>query len=237
MATNNACNQSSTGFQALNSSGAFLGRTFTAPSAGFTIANGSGVSGDPTITLANDLAVIEALTTFGFATRTATNTWTTRTITGTAGQITVSDGDGIAADPILGIDSSVLTSGTFTPIVSGSSTAGNGTYTIQVGSWQKFVNVVWVYARVVWTNHDGTGNMLLDNLPFNSSSVSNYTQFLPFSTDVATATPFTNPVVWGELNLGTANLTPVSYDKTTGGVVAQALTTTGELIFRGSYEV
>jgi hypothetical protein len=79
--------------------------------------------------------------------------------------------------------------------------------------------------------------MLLDNLPFNSSSASNNTQSLPFNTDVSTATPFTNTVVWGELTLGAATLTPVSYDKTTGGVAAQALTTTGELIFQGSYEV
>src|SRR3990167_5721887 len=52
-----------------------------------------------TVTLANDLLGVEGLSGTGLATRTATDTWTTRSIVGTADKITVSDGDGVAGNP------------------------------------------------------------------------------------------------------------------------------------------
>lgn len=84
-----------------DSSGTVVARTLVAPSEGLTISNADGVSGNPTFALANDLAGLEGLTTTGFAVRTATDTWTTRSITGTAGRITVADGAGIAASPTI----------------------------------------------------------------------------------------------------------------------------------------
>ena len=59
----------------------FAGRTLTAPAAGITVTNGNGVAGNPTLVLADDLSAVEGLSTNGLATRTASNTWTTRTIT------------------------------------------------------------------------------------------------------------------------------------------------------------
>lgn len=49
MATNNAINLGTAGIAAYNGTGTFSGRTLTAGS-GISIANGNGVSGDPTIT-------------------------------------------------------------------------------------------------------------------------------------------------------------------------------------------
>lgn len=84
-----------------NASGTVVARSLVQPAEGITISNADGVSGNPTFALANDLAGIEGLTTNGFAVRTATDTWTTRDITGTSGRIAVSNGDGIASSPTI----------------------------------------------------------------------------------------------------------------------------------------
>jgi len=56
-------------------SGTYASRTLTAPAAGITVTNGDGVSGNPTLVLANDLAAVEGLATTGIVRRTATDTW------------------------------------------------------------------------------------------------------------------------------------------------------------------
>lgn len=91
----------STGFATRTTTDTWAQRTLQAPAAGFTITNPAGVAGDPTFVLANDLSAVEGLSTNGIAVRTATSTWTTRTITGTANQITVSNGDGVSGNPTL----------------------------------------------------------------------------------------------------------------------------------------
>lgn len=82
------------GMVARTGTGTYAARTLTAPAAGFSITNASGQAGNPTFVLANDLAAVEALSTNGFAVRTAADTWTTRSISGTASNISVSGGDG-----------------------------------------------------------------------------------------------------------------------------------------------
>ena len=58
----------------------FTKRSLVAPAAGFTIANNTGVSGNPTFALSDDLAAVEALATTGAVERTASNTWGTFTV-------------------------------------------------------------------------------------------------------------------------------------------------------------
>lgn len=81
----------------------FTGRTLTGPAAGITVTNGNGVSGNPTLALANDLSAVEGLAANGLAARTATDTWAVRTITGPAAGITVSNGDGVSGNPTLAL--------------------------------------------------------------------------------------------------------------------------------------
>lgn len=59
----------------------FTGRTLTGPAAGITVTNGDGVSGNPTLALANDLAALEALAgTDTLYYRSGSDTWTAVTI-------------------------------------------------------------------------------------------------------------------------------------------------------------
>ena len=60
--------------------------------------------------------------------------------------------------------------GTFTPAISGSSSAGTGTYTIPLGTYVKVGNLVHVNIRLGWSAHTGSGGMLISGLPFTSSN-------------------------------------------------------------------
>jgi len=86
----------------------FAGRTLTGPANGVSVSNGDGVAGNPTIALANDLASLEAMAGTGLVARTAAETYAQRTVTGTAGQISVANGDGVSGDPTLSLPADVL---------------------------------------------------------------------------------------------------------------------------------
>jgi hypothetical protein len=60
--------------------------------------------------------------------------------------------------------------GTFTPTVTGGSTAGSGTYSSQVGKYVKIGGKVFVEVALAWSAHTGTGNMFLTGLPFTSAA-------------------------------------------------------------------
>lgn len=98
-----------TGFAVRTGADAWAQRSLVQPAAGLTISNGDGVAGNPTFALANDLAAIEGLVGTGIAARTAANTWATRTLTGTANRVVVTNGDGALGDPTFDIGTDVVT--------------------------------------------------------------------------------------------------------------------------------
>jgi len=114
----------------------FAKRTLQGPAAGLSITNPAGTAGDPTFAFANDLAALEALGSTGFAVRTAADTWTQRTITGTANEITVTNGDGVAGAPTHSLPAALtftgktVTGGTFDTITTKGTWAVSGTWTI-----------------------------------------------------------------------------------------------------------
>jgi hypothetical protein len=59
--------------------------------------------------------------------------------------------------------------GTFTPTIDGTSTAGVGTYTTQIGRYTKVDRMIFFEINLTWTAHTGTGNIIISNLPFTSS--------------------------------------------------------------------
>ncbi len=68
------------GMVARTGTGTVAVRTITAPAAGITITNPDGVSGNPTLVLANDLAAVEGIATTGFVRRTGAETWSASAI-------------------------------------------------------------------------------------------------------------------------------------------------------------
>ncbi|HYE86449.1 MAG TPA: hypothetical protein VEA16_08850 [Vicinamibacterales bacterium] len=79
--------------------GTYTARTLTGPAAGITVSNGSGVSGNPTLALANDLAALEAMAGTGIVARTASETYAQRTLTAPAAGFTITDGNGVSGNP------------------------------------------------------------------------------------------------------------------------------------------
>jgi len=67
--------------------------------------------------------------------------------------------------------------GTWTPIIVGSTAAGTGTYTSQLGSYVKIGRLVTLTGTVIWSAHDGTGNMRISDLPYACSSGDTNLQF------------------------------------------------------------
>jgi len=122
----------------------FVGRTLTAPAAGFTITDPAGVAGNPTFVLANDLAALEGLASTGFAVRTASDTWAQRTITGTSDRISITDGNGVSGNPTIDIASGyvgqasittlgTITTGTWNGTTVGPTFGGTGQSTVTSG--------------------------------------------------------------------------------------------------------
>jgi len=95
-----------TGIISRTGAATYATRSITQPAAGITVSNGDGVSGNPTLALANDLAAVEGIGTTGLAVRTAADTWTTRSIAVTASTgLSISNGDGVSGNPTLsGVD-------------------------------------------------------------------------------------------------------------------------------------
>jgi hypothetical protein len=94
------------GVVARTAAATYAARTITGPAAGISVSNGDGVSGNPTLALANDLAALEALGSTGMVARTASETYALRTITAGA-NISVSNGDGVSGNPTIAFSGSI----------------------------------------------------------------------------------------------------------------------------------
>jgi hypothetical protein len=125
--------------------------------------------------------------------------------------------------------------GTFTPTITGSTAAGTGTYTSQVGRYTKIGNRVYFTAYIVWTAHTGTGNMRVGALPFTSNSTSlNYNAVSVWNQNIAlTAANLIQAYV--EVNSTIVVLT--QYPTGGGTSTAVPMDTAANIIVSGHYEV
>lgn len=91
-------------------------------------------------------------------------------VIGTAGK-----GIDFSADPsAAGMTSELLDDyeeGTWTPTVEGSTSAGTGTYSGQLGRYTKIGNIVHFSAWINVSGHTGTGDMRITGLPFTAANL------------------------------------------------------------------
>lgn len=88
----------------IGSGGTVTSVDITPPAAGIGVSGGPiTAAGSITLNLDNDLAALEGLNTTGFAVRTGTDTWATRTLLGTTNQITLTNGNGGPGNPTIAI--------------------------------------------------------------------------------------------------------------------------------------
>lgn len=115
--------------------------------------------------LDTDLTNIAALTAAGLLVRTSGTTWAHRTITGTAGQITVTNGDGVAGNPTITLPATITQATTFSSLLtSQAGVAVGGALTgATTGAFSGNVTVGGTLTGM--TNVTGTGNLVLATSP------------------------------------------------------------------------
>lgn len=116
---------------------------------------------------------------------------------------------------------------TFTPTVSGDGTAGSGTYTQQTGFWGQIGDIITCSMTVIWTNHTGTGNLLITDLPFACHNTANYDPEAVLVTQNITL-PGTTVSVLGHLESGTTSIACATI-RNNGTLLPIALPTSGEV--------
>lgn len=119
-----------------------------------------------------DLSAIAALSTNGMVVRTALNTAATRTLTGTSGLITITNGDGVSGNPTITLGNNVPTLDG-TNVYSGSNTFGTLTATTITNGTNSITTANMVAgAAKAWVNFDGrlTGT-ITPRASFNIASI------------------------------------------------------------------
>lgn len=99
------------GLVAKTSTSVLANRTITAGTVGLSVADGNGISGNPTVSLTGLPLSLAQLTGSGILTYSG-SVLNPRTITGTANQTTVTDGTGVSGDPIIAIATDPILPGT-----------------------------------------------------------------------------------------------------------------------------
>lgn len=100
----------------------------------------------------------------------------------------------------------VVAENTFTPTVSGSTSAGVGSYSVREGSYYRIGKMVHFSLQLSWTGHTGTGDLRIGNLPFTAAdktTASPYNYQLTFSNDYVVAyleTPNNYLILYDVLN-------------------------------------
>jgi hypothetical protein len=126
--------------------------------------------------------------------------------------------------------------GTFTPAVAGSGTAGSASYTVQVGQYTKIGNHVNFTLRVDWSGHTGSGNFLINGLPFSSQNTSNIYgggSIVGMANITNTSAHYLSFQISPNATQGTVIEIPTAG----GGDSALTLDTAGTLVITGSYYV
>lgn len=148
-------NLASSGMVVRTGADAVTARALVASGEGITVANGNGVNGNPAISLSDDVAALEALLSTGFAVRTGSNTWSLRSLSVSGNGISISNGNGVSANPTFSLADDVAAL---------EALASTG-FAVRTGSnsWAQRSIAVAAGGKITVTNGDGvSGNPTLD---------------------------------------------------------------------------
>ena len=123
----------------------------------------------------------------GIQSLTTSGVYNGRTITGTANQISVSNGDGTAGNPTLSLTSTIQISGisfdsgtntlsnystgTFTPVITGGTSNPTVSYSLQIGRYTRIGNRVVVSSTVTCSSASGGTGAIQISFPFTTVNV------------------------------------------------------------------
>jgi hypothetical protein len=122
-------------------------------------------------------------------------------------------------------------SGVWTPVIKGASTPGTGTYSIQSGFWSLIGDRCFIDGYLIWSAHDGTGNMVVDGLPraANAAGLSALSMFFSLVT-------LANPP-YAYVNAGTTQIILTTSALAAGANAAVAIDAAGTMRFSGNYRI
>ena len=142
---------SSAGFQVKTDATTLTNRSIASGTTGLSVANGDGISGNPTLSLTGQVAALANASFNGLVTLSTSGNITSSTITGTSNQITVTNGSGVSGNPTIAITDNPALPGTAGVILpsgttgqrAGSPTNGTLRYNTSTALLEAYLNGTW----------------------------------------------------------------------------------------------
>jgi hypothetical protein len=255
---------SGTGFQVKTSSTAITGRSIAVSGVGLSIANGSGVSGDPTITLAGQVLNLANLSANGLMVITTAGALSATSILNVVDQTAVFNADGTTGNPTIGLASNPIIPGTgsiFIPVgTTGQRSSGvngqirynstDGAYEgYSAGAWRQFslsggVTLVNTGTGLTGGPITATGTISLANTAVTAASYGSSTQVGTFTVNAqgqltAAANVTITPAAIGAVASvsGTANEITATGTSVVVLSLPTALTFTGKTVTGGTFSL
>lgn len=125
--------------------------------------------------------------------------------------------------------------GTFTPTVTGSTTAGTATYANQYGRYIKIGRLVQIELLLTWSSGTGAGNLVITGLPFTAANSTTYPALAFHYPNNLALTAGNVPTVY--VNSATANINLYQYPTGGGAATAVPYDAAAEISICGTYTV
>jgi trimeric autotransporter adhesin len=253
---------SGTGFQVKTSATAITGRSIAVSGAGVSIADGDGIAGNPTITLAGQVLALANLSANGLMTITTAGALSATQIAGVADQTAVFNPDGTTGNPTVGLAVNPIIPGTGAILIpvgtTGQRPAGvagkirynssdNAYEGYSAGTWRQFslsggVTEVDTGTGLTGGPITGTGTISIANTAVTAGSYGSGTQVGTFTVNAqgqltAAANVTITPAAIGAVSSvsGTANEITATGTTTVVLSLPTALTFTGKTVTGGTF--
>lgn len=158
--------------------------------------------------------------------------WTSESLKGLADLLSTHAGKVVTSESVHGLQ---IESGTFTPVLAGTTTPGSNTYTAQVGEYYKVGKLVYFFIRIQLSTKDGAmaGNIAIQGLPF-ANGANQYQVAVPIY-GAFTSAPLVSAYLGGGLNY--FQLVVSSSGTSFGYIPMSAIANNTELRINGVYKI